>query len=49
MGLALLRALVRADLGIMLLELQGRLSVKVSESTVCRALKRLDLSFKKSP
>ena len=46
--LSTLRALVRADPGITLRELQGRLSVRVAESTVCRALKRLDLSFKKS-
>ena len=47
--LATLRACVAADPGITLRELRGKLSVRVAESTVCRTLKRLDLSFKKSP
>lgn len=43
-----LRAIVWVDPGITLRELQGRLSVQVAESTVCRALQRLGLSLKKS-
>ena len=43
--LATLRALVAADPGITLRELQGKLSVKVAESAVCRAFKRLDFFF----
>ena len=34
--------------GVTLRQLQGKLSVPVAESTVCRTLKRLGLSFKKS-
>jgi len=34
--------------GVTLRELQGKLSVSVAESTVCRALKKLGLSFKKN-
>lgn len=46
--LATLQALVAADPSITLRELQGKLSVRVAESTVCRALQGLGLSFKKS-
>ncbi len=43
-----LRREVAKNPGVTLRELQGRLSVKVAESTVCRALQKLGLSFKKS-
>jgi len=39
---------IQADPGGTLGELQGKLSVAVAESTVCRALQKLGLSFKKS-
>lgn len=39
---------VAANPGITLRELRGKLSVKVAESTVCRTLRRMNLSFKKS-
>ena len=44
----LIREQVEADPGITLRELQGMLSVQVAESTVCRALQKRGLSFKKS-
>ena len=43
-----LREQVAAHPGVTLRELQGLLSVHVAESTVCRALKKMGLSFKKS-
>lgn len=46
--LRLMREHVAANPGVTLRELRGMLSVHVAESTVCRALKRLNLSFKKS-
>jgi transposase len=46
--LALMREQVAANPGVTLRQLQGMLSVSVAESTVCRALKKLNLSFKKS-
>lgn len=39
---------VAKDPGVTLRQLQGKLSVRVAESTVCRTLKRLGLSLKKS-
>lgn len=44
----LMREQIAAHPGITLRELQGMLSVRVAESTICRALKRMGLSFKKS-
>lgn len=46
--LRMLEQEVAAEPGVTLRELQGKLSVKVAESTVHRALWRLGLSFKKS-
>jgi len=43
-----LREQIAANPGITLRELQGMLSVHVAESTICRALQRMGLSFKKS-
>ena len=44
----LMREQVAANPGITLLELRDMLSVQVAESTVSRALKKMDISFKKS-
>ena len=41
-------ALIEADPGITLKRIAGRLSVEVAESTVCRRLKKLGLTLKKS-
>lgn len=46
--LQLLREQIATNPGITLRELQSMLSVKVAESTVHRALKKLKISFKKS-
>ena len=46
--LQLMRDQVEANPGITLRELQAQLSVQVAESTVCRALKKMGMSFKKS-
>lgn len=46
--LELMREHVQANPGITLLELRDMLSVHVAESTVCRGLQKLGLSFKKS-
>jgi len=46
--LQLMRQQVAANPGITLLELRDMLSVQVAESTVCRALQKMGLSFKKS-
>ena len=46
--LQLMRDQVAANPGITLLQLRDMLSVDVAESTVCRALQKMDLSFKKS-
>ena len=43
-----LRDQVAANPGVTLRELRGKLRVPVAESTVCRTLKKLGLSFKKS-
>jgi transposase len=44
-----LKALVAQQPDATLKELQARLSVKVHVSRICRALKKLELTFKKSP
>ena len=46
--LRILRHEVAKNPGVTLRELQGKLSVKVAESTVCRTLQKLGLTFKKS-
>ncbi len=46
--LQLMREQVAANPGITLRELQGMLSANVAASTVCRALQKMGLSFKKS-
>ena len=46
--LRMLREQVAAEPGVRLRELRGKLSVDVAESTVCRTLKKLGLSLKKS-
>ena len=46
--LQLMREQIAANPGITLRELQGMLSVRVAESTVCRAVRKMGLSFKKS-
>ena len=46
--LQLMRQQVAANPGITLLELRDMLSVRVAESTVHRALKKMNISFKKS-
>lgn len=43
-----LRDSLATEPGLTLLQLRARLSVRVSESTVCRALQKLGISFKKS-
>lgn len=45
---AIMRTLVRDDPGITLRQIMAHLSVDVAESTVCRRLQKLGLSFKKS-
>lgn len=45
---AIMRRLVREDPGITLKQIMAKLTVSVAESTVCRRLKKLGLSFKKS-
>jgi transposase len=44
-----LRELVAADPGLTLQQLAGHMHVTVVESTIHRALKKLGISFKKSP
>jgi transposase len=46
---ATMLAMVRADPGVTLNAIRAKLGVSVAESTVCRRLRRLGLSFKKSP
>ena len=46
--LQLMREQVAANPGITLLELRDMLSVHVAESTVSRALKKMNISFKKN-
>jgi len=46
--LQLMREQVAANPGITLMQLREMLSVEVVESTVCRALQKMGLSFKKS-
>jgi len=46
--LQLMREQVAANPGVTLLQLRAMLSVQVAESTVCRALKKMNLTFKKS-
>lgn len=46
---ATMLAMVRADPGVTLNAIRAKLGVAVAESTVCRRLKKLGLSFKKSP
>lgn len=46
--LRLIRQQVEANPGITLLQLRDMLSVEVAESTVCRALQKMELSYKKS-
>lgn len=46
--LQLMREQVAANPGITLMQLRAMLSVEVAESTVCRALQKMGLSFKKS-
>lgn len=45
---AMMLALIEADPGITLNAIRAKLSVEVAESTVCRRLKRLRISLKKS-
>jgi len=44
----LMRDQIKANPGITLLQLRDMLSVRVAESTVCRAVQHMRLSFKKS-
>lgn len=45
---AIMLAMVEADPGVTLNAIRAKLGVAVAESTVCRRLKKLGLSFKKS-
>jgi transposase len=45
---AIMRRLVREDPGITLKQIMTQLTVNVAESTVCRRLQALGMSFKKS-
>jgi transposase len=42
-------ALIEQDPGITLNQIRAQLSVQVAESTVCRRLKKLGITLKKSP
>ena len=46
--LQLMRDQIAANPGVTLLQLRDMLSVHVAESTVCRALQKMGLSYKKS-
>lgn len=46
--LRLMRDQIAANPGVTLMQLRDMLSVEVAESTVCRALQKMGLSYKKS-